>query len=261
MSGNAWNPWHGCRKCSEGCENCYMYYLDRVRAGRYGGDIYKTGDFDYPIKRDRDGAYKVPSGTMLNVALTSDFFLSDADAWRDDAWGMIAERRDVLFWLLTKRPERIEKCLPYDWGDGWENVIINVSTENQRRADERIPILLSLPLKHRGVVCAPFLEEIHIEKYLETGKIDDVYCGGENYDGARPCDFEWVKVLRGECVFSGVNFHYHETGTHFIKDGKMYHLPNKKVQKQMAERSKMSYHAKPTEYKLYDKMGLPINNK
>ena len=28
-----WNPWHGCKKISEGCKNCYMYYLDNVRAG------------------------------------------------------------------------------------------------------------------------------------------------------------------------------------------------------------------------------------
>jgi protein gp37 len=26
-----WNPWHGCVKCSEGCQNCYMYYLDKLR--------------------------------------------------------------------------------------------------------------------------------------------------------------------------------------------------------------------------------------
>lgn len=36
-----WNPWHGCTKCSEGCQNCYMYFLDRVR-DRNGADIYKT---------------------------------------------------------------------------------------------------------------------------------------------------------------------------------------------------------------------------
>ena len=26
-----WNPWHGCKKCSEGCEKCYMYFLDAQR--------------------------------------------------------------------------------------------------------------------------------------------------------------------------------------------------------------------------------------
>ncbi|MBR1896932.1 MAG: DUF5131 family protein, partial [Pyramidobacter sp.] len=26
-----WNPWHGCRRVSEGCAHCYMYFLDRLR--------------------------------------------------------------------------------------------------------------------------------------------------------------------------------------------------------------------------------------
>lgn len=33
-----WNPWHGCVKCSEGCQHCYMYFLDRVR-DKNGADI------------------------------------------------------------------------------------------------------------------------------------------------------------------------------------------------------------------------------
>ena len=40
-----WNPWHGCVKCSEGCRNCYMYFLDRVR-DRNGADIYRTKSGD-----------------------------------------------------------------------------------------------------------------------------------------------------------------------------------------------------------------------
>ncbi len=32
-----WNPWHGCVKHSEGCANCYMFYLDRVF---YAGACY-----------------------------------------------------------------------------------------------------------------------------------------------------------------------------------------------------------------------------
>lgn len=36
-----WNPWHGCKKISEGCQNCYMYSLDK-RNGRNGADIYRT---------------------------------------------------------------------------------------------------------------------------------------------------------------------------------------------------------------------------
>jgi len=45
-------------------------------------------------------------------------------------------------------------------------------------------------------MCAPLLGEIHIDQYLATGKIEQVIAGGENYDGSRPCDFDWVKKLR-----------------------------------------------------------------
>lgn len=41
MSSDIWNPWHGCRKYSEGCDHCYMYYLDNER-GKSGGEIYKV---------------------------------------------------------------------------------------------------------------------------------------------------------------------------------------------------------------------------
>lgn len=41
MSSDIWNPWHGCHKYSEGCDHCYMYYLDNER-GKSGGEIYKV---------------------------------------------------------------------------------------------------------------------------------------------------------------------------------------------------------------------------
>ena len=70
-----------------------------------------------------------------------------------------------------------------------ENIIINVTAENQKRADERIPILLDLPFKHKGIMCAPLLSEIHIEQYL-SDKIEQIIVGGENYSGSRPCHYE-----------------------------------------------------------------------
>ncbi len=117
-----WNPWHGCIKCSEGCQNCYMYFLDEQR-GKSGADIYRTkAGFRYPLARDRQGRYKVQSGEQLRVCMTSDFFLEQADAWRGEAWDIIRQRPDVVFFLLTKRPQRVANCLPPDWGEGWENV-------------------------------------------------------------------------------------------------------------------------------------------
>ena len=68
-----WNPWHGCIKCSEGCQNCYVYYLDRMR-GKNGSDVYRTKTgFRYPLSKDRTGKYRIQSGEMISVCMTSDF--------------------------------------------------------------------------------------------------------------------------------------------------------------------------------------------
>lgn len=253
-----WNPWHGCVKCSEGCQHCYMYFLDRVRE-KNGADIYKTkSGFSYPMQKSRDGSYKVKSGELIRVCMTSDFFLEEADGWRDEAWEMMRQRPDVKFFLLTKRPQRVADCLPKDWGDGWENIMFNVTCENQRRADERIPILKALPFQHKGIMCAPFIGAVSIEKYLKDGAIEQVICGGENYDGARPCNFDWVKNLRAECVAHNITFCFIETGTVFIKDGKQYHIPKKALQSEMAYKSGMQYIGKPIEWKLTDRFGTVI---
>ncbi|MCX7773226.1 MAG: phage Gp37/Gp68 family protein, partial [Clostridia bacterium] len=164
---SAWNPWHGCKKKSEGCRNCYIYRGD-AKKGLDAGQVYKTEKFDYPIETKKNGEYKTKAGNLFFTCFTSDFLLQEADEWRKDAWKIIKERSDCDFFFLTKRPERFLSCIPEDWGDGYENIHMGVSCENQQMADERIPILLSLPLKHRCIVLAPMLEPMNIESYLNS---------------------------------------------------------------------------------------------
>ncbi len=252
-----WNPWHGCVRCSEGCENCYMYYLDNMR-DRDGAEIYLTSNAGYPLSRDRKGRYKIQSGEMISVCMTSDFFLENADEWRSEAWDIMRMRKDVIFYLLTKRPQRVSECLPSDWGEGWENIFFNVTCENQKRADERMPILLDLPFKHKGVSCTPLIGPVSLGKYLPGGQIERVICGGENYGGRRPCNFDWVKSLRAECVSENITFCFIETGTVFIKDGKKYILNGKRLQTTQAFKSGMNYEGKPIHFDLADSLGQPI---
>lgn len=245
-----WNPWHGCVKKSEGCAHCYMYFLDAKR-GMDGARVFKVqNNFDYPLAKDKSGNYKIKSGEHIRVCMTSDFFLPQADEWRGDAWRIIKQRPDVVFFLLTKRPERVADCLPPDWGDGWENVFFNVTCENQARADERIPILFRLPFKHKGIMVAPFIGAVSIARYLPAGQIEQVLAGGENYDGARPLRHEWVKALRDECAAANVTFCFVETGTNFIKDGKTYHMPDKALQSRMAFKSGLGFKGKAIDFKL-----------
>ena len=233
-----WNPWHGCKKYSEGCKHCYMYYLDSQR-DKDGSKIYKVKtNFNMPLKKNRNGDYKVPSGAILRVCMTSDFFLEEADEWRNDVWDMIRIRKDVTFWLQTKRAERLADNLPDDWGDGWENVIMVFTTENQKRADERLPILLDLPFKHKGIMCAPQISKITLDKYLKTGNFEIVLVDGENYDGNRPLYYEWVKTLYDECIKYDVKFDFCGTGNVFVKENKTYNIP-KAYQRVMALRSKL----------------------
>ena len=76
-----WNPWHGCHKVSEGCEHCYMYFLDSKR-GLDTSNVFRTENFTMPIQRRRDGQFKLVSGMTLYVGLSTDFFVEEADQWR-----------------------------------------------------------------------------------------------------------------------------------------------------------------------------------
>ena len=192
--------------------------------------------------------------------MTSDFFLKEADQWREEAWNIIKQRPDVLFFILTKRPERVFNCLPKDWNDGWDNVFFNVTCENQKRADERIPILLDLPFKYKGIMVAPFIGKVSIKKYLDKKQIKQVIAGGENYEGSRPLKYEWVKNLYDECVENNITFCFIETGTHFIKDNKMYNIFNKKQQNIAAYKSGLQFIGEKINFKLKQQNDLFNNN-
>lgn len=244
-----WNPWHGCHRVSEGCAHCYMYFLDGKR-GIDTSKVFRTDKFDLPVQRKRDGSFKIAPGMHLYVGLSTDFFVKEADQWRDEAWSIMRQRPDVVFRLLTKRAHRIRECLPSDWGDGYENVLLQVTTENQLRADERLSILMDIPAKHKGFMAAPFIGEVDAEKYLSSGQFEEVLCGGENYDGSRPCHYEWVKKLGDQCRKYDVTFDFIETGTVFVKEGKTYRIPDKRTQSVQAYKSGLSYKGKDIDFKL-----------
>ena len=221
------NPWHGCHKKSSGCLNCYMYRRD----AKYDLDsnvVRKTKNYDIVLRKSRDGTYKIKRDTSyVYVCMTSDFFIEEADDWRRDIWRMIRERDDLNFYIITKRIERFNVSLPDDWGDGYDNVTICVTCENQATADYRLPIFIKLPIKHKEIIHEPMLENINIEKYLESGQIDKVICGGESGDKARVCNYDWILNTRSQCLKYNVSFHFKQTGANFMKDNKVYKIPRK----------------------------------
>lgn len=236
-----WNLWHGCTKKSEGCKHCYVYRRD----AKYDIDsstVKKNKVFDLPVSKNRNGEYKIKSGETVYTCFTSDFFLEEADEWRKEAWNMIRERSDLKFLFITKRIERFYVSLPDDWGDGWDNVTICCTCENQRRADERLPIYKELPIKHKVIICEPLLEKIDLSEYLDD-TIEEVIVGGESGEESRVCDYDWILDIRSQCVQKNVSFHFKQTGARFIKDGKFYRIL-RKYQHSQATKAGIDYKRK-----------------
>ncbi len=233
-----WNPWHGCKKYSAGCLNCYVYRIDE-RHDRDGSVIRKTGDFDLPVRRARGGGYKIPSGEWVWTCFTSDFLLEDADAWRPDAWRFMRERADLRFFFITKRIVRFIDCLPPDWGTGYENVHICCTMENQAAADERLPILRAVPARYKSIACEPLLSRIDFHGQLGTW-ITEIVAGEESGPAARPCQYDWILDIRRQCLESGVGFHFKQTGYRFAKDGTCYLVPRNQQHRQ-AKKANIDY--------------------
>ena len=217
-----WNPWRGCKRCSDGCLHCYIHKGD-LKRGINTNNIVKTKDFYKPIERLKNGDYKMKSG-LVYMCFSTDFLIEEADEWRSECFKMIKERKDCQFLFLTKRIDRFLSCIPEDWSD------VCATIENQKNADYKLSIFNNLPIKHKIITAQPLLENMDIEKYLND--IEEVVVGGESDINARPLDYDWVLNIRRQCINKNVSFTFRQCGTSFIKDGKLYKLQTRDLCKQ-----------------------------
>ena len=233
-----WNPWHGCRKLSPGCAHCYVYRIDE-RHGKNAGEIGLNREFELPLKRRRDGSWRIPPGSLLSTCFTSDFLLQEADEWRPAAWEMMRQRSDLTFLFFTKRIDRLEQCVPPDWGEGYPNVCIGCSVENQDRADYRLPIFMQAPIRYKLIICAPLLGPVDLSPYLGSW-VQEVSVGGESGPEARLCDYRWILDLHRQCWEREIPFTFHQTGALFRKNGRVYRIP-RRFQHTQARKAGLSF--------------------
>ena len=203
----SWNPWHGCIKVSPGCKNCYMYRGKR----RFGNNPRKVvrskTTFRDPIKWRQS--------TTIFTCSWSDWFIEDADLWRDDAWEVIRRTPQHVYQILTKRPERIVGHLPLDWGNGWNNVWLGVSIESQEYL-YRKDILVDIPANIRFLSLEPLLGPI------DLGKINEIHwiiTGGESGSNARPMLPEWAIDIKDQCLRNEIAFFHKQNGGNKKIDG------------------------------------------
>lgn len=238
-----WDPWRGCKKCSDGCKYCYIHKGD-LKRNIDTNNIAKTKDFYKPIEKKKDGSYKMKSG-LVYLCFKTDFLIEEADDWRLECFEMIKQRQDITFLFLTKRIDRFLKVIPSDWDCGYDNVVVCCTVENQKTALYRLSLFKNLPIKHKCITIQPLLEKIDILKYLDD--IELVVVGGESDYNARELNYDWVLDIRNQCLNKKVNFEFRQCGTHFIKDGIKYTLATRKLMSQ-AKKANINYRFKKINY-------------
>lgn len=152
-------------------------------------------------------------GAWFNTQTLSSKPLSIDDV-RERLFGLIDRTPDLDWLLLTKRPENVIPTLERLGNtsalvDCWmtettlpRNIWLGVSAEDQRRANERIPILLDIPAAVRFVSAEPLLGPIDFRPWLDD--IGWIIVGGESGKNHRPMDLEWLASIVEQCRYAGV---------------------------------------------------------
>jgi protein gp37 len=229
-----------------------LAYYDGLTEKR-GDRVEWTGKVNFvpealeiPLKR------KKPTKWFVN-SMSDLFHESVADEWIDKIFAVMALTPQHVYQILTKRPERMQtyvnglttrsggirlagtiarlgsefdcqtsqyyaliKSLRDDGGSclPLPNCWLGVTVENQKAADERIPLLLNTPAAIRFLSCEPLLEEISLAPWLAVYPADRIYnqsiyghpqpiswaiCGGESGPKSRPCNVKWLQSIVDQC--------------------------------------------------------------
>lgn len=249
---HSWNPWRGCTKVSQGCANCYAETLARRNPavlGQWGKGAPRVmaKNWNDPVKWNRsfravddDARSLVPRRCRVFPSLCD--WLDDEVPveWMASFLALIRMTPNLDWLLLTKRPENWKRrtlkvcqllaagqfdAVTRQWLDLWRrglqiphNVWLGVSVEDQKRASERIPLLMEIPARLRWLSVEPLLSPVDLSEWAHIIQqhhpdgseipmrrpFDWVVVGGESGHGARPCRTGWIRTVMEECQTAGV---------------------------------------------------------
>jgi protein gp37 len=198
-----WNPWIGCHKVSPACAHCYAE-REMTRYGRDFNAVTRTKDatFYAPLK------WKEPR--KIFTCSWSDFFIEEADVWREEAWNVVLDTPQHTYQILTKRPQRIVSGKLPTWPS---HIWLGVSVETTRQY-WRIDRVREIPARIRFLSMEPLLAETHNTNL--TG-IHWVIVGTESGPEARPTDLNWIRRIRDKCKDEDIAFFVKQLTRHGIK--------------------------------------------
>lgn len=210
---HTFNPWMGCQKVSPGCDHCYAETQNKFRkwnGGTWGPHAprKRTSDANWrnPLKWAREAAARGKSARVFCASLADVFDNKVDPTWRADLFQLIRETPELDWLFLTKRPENCKRMLPPDWGNGYANVWMGTTAEDQKHYDRRWPILRAIPAHVRFISYEPALGPLQIESDPKGHHPDWVICGGESGAGARYMKPKWARNLLDECQSLDIAF-------------------------------------------------------
>jgi protein gp37 len=217
---HTFNPWTGCTKVSPGCDHCYAEaWAKRSGLVQWGNNPRRRtteNNWKEPMKWNAEaGAFKRKYGHRPRVfcASLADVFDNQVPAsWRKDLFALIRECGRLDWLLLTKRPQNISKMLPSDWGDGYLNVWLGMTAEDQPHFDQRWNHLQKIPALIKFISYEPALGPLRLP--IDGPHPDWLITGGESGGGARPMKRRWVRDIIADCREHGVAAFHKQWGSY-----------------------------------------------
>jgi protein gp37 len=256
-----WNPTVGCDRISPGCARCYAKNLHDKRHKAFLAGKAMAPQYAQPFevlqtiaaRLDAPLDWRKPRKIFVNSV--SDLFHEDVpDEFIDQVFAVMALAPQHTFQILTKRAERMRQYVTHAGDTGlvgvshaWANhrpmpnqsltwplpnVWLGVSVENQRFADERIPLLLQTPAAVRFISAEPLLGPVDLNGLPDVkgdpswdvsalhgvrecafgatvsremiARLDWVIVGGESGKDARPFNLAWGRSIVTQCRAAGV---------------------------------------------------------
>ncbi len=150
----------------------------------------------------------------------ADVFDNEIDhEWRADLFAMIHDTPNLVWLLLTKRPQNIVKMFDAisNVRDAWpRNAAIGTTVEDQKRADVNLPALKVAKIELNPAFTFGSFEPLLGPVIVPPRMMPDwVITGGETDQGvhkARPTHPDWFRSLRRQALDAGSAFHHKQNG-------------------------------------------------
>lgn len=200
-----WNPTTGCSRVSEGCRNCYAERLS-LKFGWSKLPWTKSNEAEnvicHPERLRKLRSIKPGSRVFVN-SMSDLFHPVIPENFRHQVFRAMTDRPDLVFQILTKRPE-----IAATWPGPWLPHIWQGTSIEDKKSLWRLDELKKCPAKVRFLSLEPLLEPLGP---IDLSGIDWVIVGGESGPGFRPMNHAWAREVRDQCVSQNVAFFFKQS--------------------------------------------------